>query len=93
MLLPDMDLVSSPEANRDKCGNKEGTESKYKEVLVTSAVDGYDRECITEDATWGISLDVIPVISASDLLSLLIIQIHSSFYLTLTILVCFLDEL
>ena len=61
------------------CDNKEGGEYKCEEVVVTSVVDGYDLECITEDATWGVVLDDIPVISVSDLLSLLIIQIHCNF--------------
>ena len=71
--------VSNPGANRGRCGNKEHAESKCEEVVVTSAVDGYDLEFITEDATWVVVFNNIPVISVGNLLSLLIIQIHYNF--------------
>ena len=46
---------------------------------MTSVVDGYDPKFIEEDAPWGVAFDEIPVISVSDLLSLLTIQIHYNF--------------
>ena len=46
---------------------------------MTAAVDGYDLECIAEDSTWSVAFDDIPVISVSDFLSLLIIQIYYNF--------------
>ena len=54
-------------------------ESKFKEAVVISVVDGYNLECIAKDVTWGVALSTIPVISVSDLLSLVIIQIHCNF--------------
>ena len=52
---------------------------KCEVAVVTIAVDGYDLECIPENVTWGIALNNISVIGVSDLLSLLIIQIHYNF--------------
>ena len=61
------------------CGNKESVKSKREETVVISAVYGYDLECTVEDTVWGVTFNDIPVISVSDLLSLLIIQIHCNF--------------
>ena len=69
-----VDFVSSL-GSTGGCGNKEATE----DVVVTSAMNGYDLQCIAEDITWGVALNDIPVISVSNLLSLLIIQIHCNF--------------
>ena len=63
-------------AGSERCGVKEGAEYKYNQAAVTSAVDGYYLECVAEDITRCVEFDDIPVISVSDLLSLIIIQIH-----------------
>ena len=59
--------------------NKEGEKSKCEVLVVFSAVDEYDLECIVEDATWGVAFSVTPLIGIDNLLSLVIIQIHCDF--------------
>ena len=47
---------------------------------MATSMDGCNLEFIAEDATRGATFDDIPIISVSDLLLLLMIQIHCNFY-------------
>ena len=71
--------VSTPGAGKRRYGNNENAEYKCEEAVVNYDVNRYDIERIVEDATWGVVFNDILVIHGSDLLSLLIIQIHCNF--------------
>ena len=71
--------MSAANTGRERGGNNKGAESKCKVAAVTSSMDRHDLECITEDTTWGVVFDDIPIIRVGDLLSLKIIQIHCNF--------------
>ena len=45
-------------------------------MVVISGVDGYDLECMAEDAVWGVAVSVASVVGAGDLLLLVITQIY-----------------
>ena len=79
LLVQDRELHERPWDRQGMCGNKEDSEYKCEEAVVTSAVVWYNLECITEDATWRVAFDNLTVISVGDSLSLLITQIHCNF--------------